>query len=71
MRPKWTMPENPLLRRRITEIGDKLAAARIKRDELHASPVTSERDERLKNSGREMALLSNRMKALVAQLVSS
>jgi hypothetical protein len=71
MRFNESMPENPLLRRRIAEIGGKLAAARTTRDELYASPPTTERDEQLKVSVREMALLSDRMNALVARLISS
>lgn len=65
------MPENPLLRRRIAEIGRKMAAARGARDALLASPATNVRSERLKIIDRETAILSDRMKALLAQLVSN
>ena len=64
------MPENPLLRRRIAEIGEKLALARAKHDELNASPTTIEQEDRIKMLDREIALLSERMKALLSQLIS-
>ena len=64
------MAENPLLRRRIAEIGEKLALARAKRDELKASPPTGEQEDRLKMIDREIALLTERMKSFVEQLVS-
>ena len=65
------MSENPLLRTRMAEIGAKLTAARTARDVLHVSPPSNVRDERLKIIDREIAILSDRMKALVAELVSN
>lgn len=64
------MAENPLLRRRIAEIGEKLALARTQRDALKASPPNVEQDGRLKMIDREITLLTERMKSLVEQLVS-
>ena len=64
------MPENPLLRQRIAEIGGKLALARAKHDELKASPTTIEQEARLKMIDREITFLSERMNALLRQLIS-
>ena len=64
------MSENPLLRARITEIGAKLAAARYARDILHASPSTPGRDERIRSIDLEIAILNDRMRAIVGQLVA-
>jgi hypothetical protein len=62
--------ENPVLRRRMAEIGAKLADARIQRDQLHASAASTGKDERLEVIDREMAILELRMKALLAELVA-
>ena len=54
----------------LPEIGEKLAEARRKSDELHTGPATKERDARLETIGREISVLGERMKALVAQLIA-
>ena len=53
------MLENPLLRQRIAEIGEKLALARAKHDGLKASPTTIEQEARLKMIDREITLLTS------------